>query len=379
MTSVAVLGLGRMGSAMATRLADDHDVRTWSRSRGGSPADAVAQVEVVLLCLYDARACREVLAACLPALSSTVSVVNTTTVGPGEATELSAMVTATGATYLHAPVMGSTPAVAAGRLTILAGGKPAAEVEGVLELLGETLVFGGSAEAAALKLVANGVLGDSLVSLRRALARGDALGLPRDAVLDVVGRTVLGRFVEGRRGVLRGQPTDSPTTFAAGALAKDLELLAEAIDTSSDVRAAMGTLLADGALGADDDISLVGVATSDLSWLADARLDVSPEVVADADALRPLHAYALTHATGDPSPPRRRVPADGPHRGLPRRRLRLVGPRGLRRPFPRAPRRRRGHAEPPHRAPRRPRRRRNRDHDPPPWCRPVHRCLRAAA
>ena len=300
MTSVAVLGLGRMGSAMATRLADDHDVRTWSRSRGGSPADAVAQVEVVLLCLYDAPACRDVLAACLPALSSTGSVVNTTTVGPGEATELSDMVTATGATYLHAPVMGSTPAIAAGRLTILAGGKPAAEVEAVLELLGETLVFGGSAEAAALKLVANGVLGDSLAGLRRALSRGDALGLPREAVLDVVGRTALGRFVDGRRDVLRGQPTDSPTTFAAGALTKDLDLLAEAIGTSSDVRAAMRTLLADGALDADDDISLVGVASSDLSWLADARLDVSPEVVADADVLRPLHAYALTHATGDP-------------------------------------------------------------------------------
>ena len=35
--------------------------------------------------------------------------------------------------------------------------------------------------------VANGVLGDSVASLRRALARGDALGLPRDAVLDVLG------------------------------------------------------------------------------------------------------------------------------------------------------------------------------------------------
>jgi hypothetical protein len=38
-----------------------------------------------------------------------------------------------------------------------------------------------------------------------------------------------------------------------------------------------------------------------LTWLADARLDVSPEVEPDATVLRPLHAYALTHATGDPS------------------------------------------------------------------------------
>ena len=63
----------------------------------------------------------------------------------------------------------------------------------------------------------------------------------------------------------------------------------------------MGTLLSVGALEADDDISVVGVAAPDLTWLADARLDVSPEVVADADVLRPLHAYARTHATGDPA------------------------------------------------------------------------------
>ena len=129
MTSVAVLGLGRMGSAMAARLADDHDVRTWTRSGGGSPTVAVEGAEVVLLCLYDGPACRDVLAASLPALSAGTTVVNTTTVGPDEAAALEALVAATGAAYLHAPVMGSTPAIAAGRLTILAGGKPSAEVE----------------------------------------------------------------------------------------------------------------------------------------------------------------------------------------------------------------------------------------------------------
>ena len=112
MTSVAVLGLGRMGTAMAERLDTHHDVRTWTRSAGGSPADAVADAEVVLLCLYDAQACRDVLAACLASVPATAAVVNTTTVGPDEAAELEATVVAAGATYLHAPVMGSTPAVA---------------------------------------------------------------------------------------------------------------------------------------------------------------------------------------------------------------------------------------------------------------------------
>ena len=145
------------------------------------------------------------------------------------------------------------------------------------------------------------MLGDSLASLRRALARGDALGLPRDAVLDVVGRSVLGRFVDGRRDVLDARAARPQGTFAAGALAKDLALLASATDTVSDARASLATLLAAGTLEAGDDISVVGVAAQELGWLADARLDVSTEVVVDADVLRPLHAYALAHATGDPA------------------------------------------------------------------------------
>ena len=50
-----------------------------------------------------------------------------------------------------------------------------------------------------------------------------------------------------------------------------------------------------------DDIAYAAAARPDTSWLADARLDVSPEVVVDPAVLRPLHKYALTHATGDPS------------------------------------------------------------------------------
>ncbi len=300
MTSVAVLGLGRMGTAIAERLQSDHAVRTWTRSVGGAPAAAVAGAEVVLLALYDAQACRDVLAASLADMAAGAVVVNTTTVGPDEAAELEASVVASGRAYLHAPVMGSTPAIARGALTILAGGKPAAEVESVLSVLGDIVVLEGSAQAAALKLVANGVLGDSVASLRRALARGDDLGLPRQAVLEVLGRGVLGRFVDGRHDVLLDGARPH-ATFTIGALAKDLELLAAATDTTSDSSVFAGTLLAQGVLTAEDDITVLGVGALDLGWLSDARLDVSPEVVADPEVLRPLHAYALTHATGDAS------------------------------------------------------------------------------
>jgi 3-hydroxyisobutyrate dehydrogenase len=300
MTSVTVLGLGRMGSAIAARLGPHHDVRAWTRSAGGSPADVVTGADLVILSLYDGPACRDVLAACLGSLSDRTTVLNTTTVSPDEAADLGSRVTATGATYLHAPVMGSTPAVAEGRLTILLGGRPSAHVEEVLDRLGETIVAADAAEAAALKLVANGVLGDSVSALRRALARGAALGLPRAVVLDVLGRTALSRFVDGGREVLEtgGRPS---ATFTAGTLAKDLALLSGAADTTSEASTTFEALLVTGSIGPDDDVTVLAVAAQDLTWLTDARLDVSPEVEPDAAVLRPLHAYALTHATGDAS------------------------------------------------------------------------------
>lgn len=307
MTSITVLGLGRLGSAIAGRLAEragpEHDLRTWTRSADGSPsaAAAVARADVVLLCLYDAQACRDVLAACLASLPTTAVVVNTATVAPGEAVELEALVRAAGPAYLHAPVLGSRPAVERGELVVLAGGKPPAAAERVLSHLGETLVLSDAAEAAALKLVANGVLGDSLASLRRAVARGATLGLPREAVLDVLGRGALARFVEGVRRLPDDDRGRSTATFAVGALAKDLGLLAAATDATPDSSSVVATLLADGTLSAEDDVAGLGAATQDLGWLTDAHLDVSPEIVADPVVLQPLHAYALTHATGDPS------------------------------------------------------------------------------
>ena len=302
---ITVLGLGRMGSAMAARLTeqvgDHHEIRTWTRRAGGSPTEVVDGADVVLLCVYDGTACREVLEVCVGTLSTGMTVVNTATVAPSEAATLEALVVATGADYLHAPVMGSKPAVAAGRLTVLAGGKPGPEAELVLGPLGDTLVLGSSAEAAALKLVANGVLGDALGCLRRALARGAALGLPRDAVVDALGRGALAGLAGAKRDILAGQPNSGDADFTAGALAKDLRLLAAETGSVLEVGEALGLLLADGSVANGDDVAYVAAASPDTSWLADARLDVSPEVVADPAVLRPLHSYALTHATGDPS------------------------------------------------------------------------------
>jgi len=191
-THVTVLGAGRMGAAMALRLADHHPVVTWSRSgrtvRGidaaPTPAAAVKDADVVVLALFDGPACRAVLSHCLEEVPDGAVIVNTATVAPDEAADLARLVTHAGRRYLHAPVMGSVPAVEAGRLTVLGGGPVDEVARPVLSHLGTILETDGPAEAAALKLVAIGVLGDALLGLRAALGRGEQAGLDRASTLD---------------------------------------------------------------------------------------------------------------------------------------------------------------------------------------------------
>ncbi|WP_418062644.1 nuclear transport factor 2 family protein [Pimelobacter simplex] len=261
---VTLLGLGRMGRALAARLTDrGHTVSSWSRSGGGTaatPAEAVAGAEVVLLCLYDGPACRAVLDQVRPALPAGAAVVNLATVGPEEAAELAALVPGT----VHVPVLGSTGPAATGTLTLLVGGTPGPAATAVLRDLGTVLPCGTPAQAAAAKLVANGVLADALLAVRTARSRAAALGLAPALTLDLLERTTLGGLVRAKRDRLDAGRLDG-ADFTATALAKDVALLAAALTPGADV---------------------AGLTT-------------------DPAALAPLRDYAAGHATGDPSYHRR--------------------------------------------------------------------------
>ena len=124
--TIAVLGLGRMGGAIATRLAaQDWDVVGWTRSgrtsvavrMTGDPNEAVAKADLVLLALFDGPACRQVLDDVRDSLRTDTIVLNTSTIAPAEAAELARQL---GPSYVHAPVLGSVPAATGGSLHILA-------------------------------------------------------------------------------------------------------------------------------------------------------------------------------------------------------------------------------------------------------------------
>ncbi|MEZ0112009.1 3-hydroxyisobutyrate dehydrogenase-like beta-hydroxyacid dehydrogenase [Catenulispora sp. EB89] len=289
--TTAVLGLGHLGSAIATRLTgQDQHVIGWTRS--GRPVaglettadlkEAVEKADVVLLCLFDGPACRQVLDQIGGSLRTAAVVLNTSTIAPGEAAEFARRF---GPDYVHAPVLGSVGAVAAGAVKILAAGDAGAfdKVQPVLEALGDVVRVDDAATSAALKLIANASLAGAVLTLRDALQQAEALGLSREQALDVLELGQLGGLVARKRSFLTEPPTTSPTAgaeFTIGALAKDMAVLAAASGTPLLTAAE----LADAAAASEADIIVAATA---------------PAV--DEAVLEPLHAYISGHATGNPA------------------------------------------------------------------------------
>ncbi|GAB3242353.1 hypothetical protein GCM10027448_00580 [Nocardioides dilutus] len=264
---MTILGLGRMGLPAAERYAaEGWTVTTWSRSgrtaagadAASSAAEAVAGGGHVLLFLFDGPACLAVLEVVSTALPAGALVVNTSTTSPDEADRAAAVVREAGGRYVHAPVLGSVPAVRGGTLVTFAGGtdEDLDEAATVLApLVREMVRVPEPGRAAALKLVANTSLGGAMAALADALDVAEGLGVGRAEALDVLARGRLAGVVEITRDRLLGQDS-SPAHFTLAALAKDLRVTRDASGVATAGLTRAEAALAAGA-AVDDDITAV--------------------------------------------------------------------------------------------------------------------------
>ncbi len=143
---IGFLGLGSMGSAMATRLVEaGHDVAVWNRSeaaadpliaagarRAHTPGEALA-TGLSFSMLADDAAAERVLEAASVAEGSGIHV-NMASISPAAADRLEELFRSAGIGYVSAPVLGRPTVAAAGKLNILAAG-PATLIEQVLPFL----------------------------------------------------------------------------------------------------------------------------------------------------------------------------------------------------------------------------------------------------
>jgi 3-hydroxyisobutyrate dehydrogenase-like beta-hydroxyacid dehydrogenase len=237
MTKVAVLGTGRMGGAIARRLAaSGFDLTVWDRTAAKAealnvaraaptPAEAIRDADIVISSLTNAAAVREVYLGPHGAFATSGGslFVEMSTAGPESIDELDQEARTRGLRLLEAPVLGSVPAVESGTLAVLVGGSPQdlAEARPVLERLGEIHYVGGFGSAARLKLVANTMLGITSAAAAELLAAGTAAGLDREQVFWALVRYA--PALKAREaGFMRDQ--HEPTMFAVHDLVKDLGL-----------------------------------------------------------------------------------------------------------------------------------------------------------
>jgi 3-hydroxyisobutyrate dehydrogenase-like beta-hydroxyacid dehydrogenase len=234
---VAVLGTGRMGSAIARRLADTGiALVVWNRTRSraeqvgagivvATPAEAVEMVDVVITSLTGADALRGTFGGPTGALARArgQSFVEMSTAGPDVLEELAPLVAKTGSTLIDAPVIGAPPNVLRGVELVIAGGEPAdvGRVRPVLERLGELRHVGPLGSGARLKLVANSLLGALVLIAAELETAGKDAGLDPAVTFELLTRFVPSLAIR-RPGYLEDR--HEPTMFALRDLRKDLDL-----------------------------------------------------------------------------------------------------------------------------------------------------------
>jgi 3-hydroxyisobutyrate dehydrogenase-like beta-hydroxyacid dehydrogenase len=245
---IAVLGTGRMGSAIARRLAGaGHELTVWDRTRAHAEAVGVGQVaetpaaaagsaSVVISSLTGPDAARAVYLSPDGAVVAAAGQVfiDMSTDGPDVIAELEPVLAARGSRLLAVPIMGAPPVVAAGKATLLAGGDALAfdRAEPVLEELGTVRRVGSIGDAQRLKLLANSLLAIAAIGAAELQAAGEAAGLEPGDVFWVLSRLVPG--LEARRDGYTGRAAQ-PTLFALRDLRKDLHLAAESFQRKLDV------------------------------------------------------------------------------------------------------------------------------------------------
>jgi 3-hydroxyisobutyrate dehydrogenase len=203
---LAFLGLGVMGYPMAGHLARaGHDVTVYNRTvakaeqwvaqhggrRAGTPEDAAAAAEVVMMCVGNDDDVRHVAGRALTAMRAGTTLVDHTTASAEVARETHAAAQQRGVGFLDAPVSGGQAGAENGKLTIMVGGDADAyaRAEPLLAHYARAVTLMGGPGSGQLTKMVNQIC---IAGLVQALAEGidfaTRSGLEAERVIDVISK-----------------------------------------------------------------------------------------------------------------------------------------------------------------------------------------------
>lgn len=240
---VAFLGLGIMGHSMATNLVKaGHDVTAWNRSAGkkvdgakmaASPREAVADAEVVWICVSDTAAVEDVLFGkngAFNALKKGVVVADSSTILPEASQKMAARVRERGGDFVDAPVTGSKIGAAQATLIFITGGQKETvdKLSPLFNAMGKQVIHvGENGKGLAAKLGMNLMIALIYEGFAEAITLTEKLGVDQKALFSLIQSSMVRSgvvdykmpFVEKR---------DFTPNFPLRLMHKDIRLMLEA-------------------------------------------------------------------------------------------------------------------------------------------------------
>jgi 3-hydroxyisobutyrate dehydrogenase-like beta-hydroxyacid dehydrogenase len=285
MTDVAILGTGRMGSAMARSLARaGHSLVLFNRSMdkaeglateigattAPSAAAAVAASSAAISMVADEAAVAALYrgrGGVLEGVTPGCTLIEMSTVAPRVVRGLDGEVRERGGAILDAPVSGSVTLAEAGQLTIMVGGH-ADDLERVRDVLqgmaAAIFHLGPLGSGATIKLAVNAIVFGLNQALAESLVLAERAGVDRAAAYGVFAASAIAApYVKYKQAAFT-DPEATPPAFSLKLAAKDLELV---LELAGEAHARMDQ--------AESNLTLVleaiaaGAAEADLSWMAE--------------------------------------------------------------------------------------------------------------
>ena len=241
-----------MGASMARNLCHaGHLAVLWNRSEAkaqelgaelgiaiaASPAELAEQCDLVILCVSADADVLEMVMALQPGLDAGKIVLDTSTVSLETAQQAAALLGQTNTAFLDAPVSGGTEGARLGTLAMMVGGdvEVLERVRPVLDSIAGRIAHMGPVGAGQATKAVNQVMAAGInQAVTEALAFAQALELPMDKVIEVVGSGAAGNWFLDHRGASMTQGNFEPG-FRVALHHKDLAIckqMAEEFDVA---------------------------------------------------------------------------------------------------------------------------------------------------
>ena len=199
-SSIGVIGLGLLGTALAERLLESGlNVAVHNRTRqkaevllqrGATWSDnPIAECNRIVLCLYTTETVQEVLEQFEYEKYPRRTVIDTTTGHPKQTAQLGAKLTDCGIEYLESPIAASSQQTRDGQAVAFVAGSESVyqSCQDIFSAIAPTSFFVGSwGNAAMMKLVNNQVLGLTRAALAEGLVLAKSAGLDLTKTLEVL-------------------------------------------------------------------------------------------------------------------------------------------------------------------------------------------------